>query len=563
MMFQIGGKVLGARRRTCTETEAAQVETSAPDAGNTRSMMGEMSRKEKAGKPFELQWARAFVFVVTMSCSGTARTGGPDPAPVPDNNAMSAADASTPDGSSFTPDASFTPDGNYLTPDGGSVATGESNPDYSFPNDTGVVNVKTAHGAVGDGIADDTDAIQKAIVAALKINDRYTRPAMVYIPNGTYRITRTLETRDLSDQGFSFGWRAGTIVVGQSRAGVILKLADNLPAFAEGSNPLPMFKTGSENPDNAEGGGNQAFRHSIINLTFDTGNNPGAVGIDFLVSNRGALENVTIKSSGGVRGARGISMNRSWPGPCLLKHVTIDGFKEGITLLYHFQYGVTSEDLEMKNITGTGLYTLDNPIWIRRMTTDNVGGSAIVADGSNATVVVLDSTFKNGPASSPAILLRSASLVRNISTTGYGKAIDSETGNLTDVNGGAVEEYLTHGATSLNGGPGKTLNLPIEETPEFYSSDQNQWANVESYGSTVNNEADDDAPGIQAAIDSGKSIVYPTAYFTFAHRFTYGEPSVSSSGSKPLSQRQPVQHQTLASSLLVAQMQSPRWSTFG
>lgn len=50
-------------------------------------------------------------------------------------------------------------------------------------------NVKEVYGAVGDGIADDTDALQQAL-------DEVATPghaAIVYLPAGTYRITRTLD----------------------------------------------------------------------------------------------------------------------------------------------------------------------------------------------------------------------------------------------------------------------------------------------------------------------------------------------------------------------------------
>lgn len=50
-------------------------------------------------------------------------------------------------------------------------------------------NVKEVYGAVGDGIADDTDALQQAL------NEVATpgHAAIVYLPAGTYRITRTLD----------------------------------------------------------------------------------------------------------------------------------------------------------------------------------------------------------------------------------------------------------------------------------------------------------------------------------------------------------------------------------
>ncbi|MHB9023007.1 MAG: glycosyl hydrolase family 28-related protein [Armatimonadota bacterium] len=65
------------------------------------------------------------------------------------------------------------------------------------------VNVKTdvTPGAVGDGMADDTAAIQKAF-------DEVKEGSTVYLPAGTYRLTKTLTL---------LGPRHGTLVVGHGR----------------------------------------------------------------------------------------------------------------------------------------------------------------------------------------------------------------------------------------------------------------------------------------------------------------------------------------------------------
>jgi len=54
------------------------------------------------------------------------------------------------------------------------------------------VNVKTTYGAIGNGVADDTTAIQNGLDALVKYKGG-TAPAVLYFPAGTYRITRTLK----------------------------------------------------------------------------------------------------------------------------------------------------------------------------------------------------------------------------------------------------------------------------------------------------------------------------------------------------------------------------------
>lgn len=59
-------------------------------------------------------------------------------------------------------------------------------------DDPGIFNV-TAFGARGDGIADDTDAIQKAIDAAGNFSRGHAnKGGIVYLPAGAYLVTRTL-----------------------------------------------------------------------------------------------------------------------------------------------------------------------------------------------------------------------------------------------------------------------------------------------------------------------------------------------------------------------------------
>jgi len=58
----------------------------------------------------------------------------------------------------------------------------------------GWVNARTDFGAVGDGVADDTEALQKGLDSLNKFNST-AGPATLYVPPGHYRITRTLRMR--------------------------------------------------------------------------------------------------------------------------------------------------------------------------------------------------------------------------------------------------------------------------------------------------------------------------------------------------------------------------------
>src|SRR5215475_8705884 len=59
-----------------------------------------------------------------------------------------------------------------------------------LPADSGVLNVKTGYGAVGNGVADDTAAIYSAIAAipAYTAANPFNR-SIIYFPAGTYLVS--------------------------------------------------------------------------------------------------------------------------------------------------------------------------------------------------------------------------------------------------------------------------------------------------------------------------------------------------------------------------------------
>ncbi|MEQ9443240.1 MAG: glycosyl hydrolase family 28-related protein [Cyclobacteriaceae bacterium] len=373
---------------------------------------------------------------------------------------------------------------------------------YKIPSDANVVNVKE-YGARGNGTHDDTQAIQAAIKYAVDLKSRFETPKFIYFPKGTYLISNTLEGR--ADKNSSNqGWRTGLIMVGEDRTQTIIKLKNNTSGFGSASNPKPLIKTGSEN-HRGDGQGNEAQRHSIISMTLDMGQgNAGAVGISYLANNRGSVEDVTIK--GANAGYCGIRMVREWPGPCLLKNVKIVGFDYGMEF-GHIQYGVTMEHITLENQRKAGIYNQKNVLAIRKLTSINKV-PAITGMEKVSSVILIDSELKNGDAKNTAITSQGNLIVRNTFIGGYGTAISSNEngGTIQGKSGGIkIDEYHSREPVTQFSTPKRTLNLPIEETPTYHTSDFSKWANINSYGSTAN---ENDINAIQKAIDSGKEIVY-------------------------------------------------------
>ena len=340
-----------------------------------------------------------------------------------------------------------------------------------FPDDVGWINIKEDYGAKGDGQTDDTAAIMQAI----KDNfGDYNRPTVIYFPQGTYLLSDTLEF----PQEFYY---CCIYFQGQGVNHTVLKLKDNTPAFGNDENPRAVIKTKK---------GNMSFRYYIRDLTLNTGSgNPGAIGIDYIANNRGAIKDVKIKSDDG-EGQAGIEMTREWAGPSLIKNVLIEGFNYGIRAS-RVEYSMTLEHITLKNQKIAGIFNKQNTLAIRGLKSNN--SVPVLHNREGGLVILLDSEFQEGLSSISAIDNNAYLYARNIKTSGYRSAIRNQ-GEI--IPNSSISEYISHEVYSLFGNPKSPLNLPIEETPSFHDNNLNNWANVKDY------------PSIQAAMESGKSTIY-------------------------------------------------------
>jgi hypothetical protein len=404
---------------------------------------------------------------------------------------------------------------------------------FPVPPGAGMVNVRE-FGAVPDDGADDTEAIRKAVAHVCAKSSRYGTPLMLYFPKGVYDLSNGIEFR-AKPGSWGDGWLSGGHFIGEDRAKTVLRLKDNCPGFADPDQPRAVLKTGSEEQEglkgkpNPEGWGNEAFRHYVRCLTVDTGKgNPGAIGVDFNVSNRGAIKDVTIRSGDGA-GRAGVAMWRAWPGPGLLKNVTVEGFDVGIDMGgrsvkpdgtpgeeygRHYQYGMTFERITLRSQRVIGMQTVNNLMALRGLVSENAVPS-VWTHGGSSLLVLLDSRIARTPGGSgAAVRVAGGALARNLTCEGSDLVIERiGWGDAPPVRGLKGRTVLTEWTNAARAAQFPdaamgTLNLPVEETPEYTNPDFRQWANVTDYGATPNDSKDDDAPAIQRAIDSGRPVVY-------------------------------------------------------
>jgi len=362
--------------------------------------------------------------------------------------------------------------------------------DVVYP-DKVVVNVKE-YNAKGDGQTDDTEAIQQAIQA---------NGGTLYFPNGTYLISNTLEWRDGSGK-----WRAFMKLQGQSQARTIIRLQNACAGFGDTREPKPLIKTASQNTfDPSYGPGAEAFNNGLSNLTIDVGSqNPGAIGVSFLSNNEGGINDVTIQSSDpDWAGAKGLDMTTEWPGPCLIKNLTIIGFDYGMDVGFSI-YSNTFEHIVLQHQRTLAIRNQTNTLSFRDLKSHN--SVPVLQNSNDGLVTILDGSFDGGNDAQFAITNTAHLYVHNLMATGYQAAVQN---NGAEVAGNYLSEFTSQKPFSLFDSPLHSLNLPVQETPEYMDNDFAHWRSVSAKpDGAIPDDYGDDTEAIQRALDSGASTVY-------------------------------------------------------
>lgn len=376
-----------------------------------------------------------------------------------------------------------------------------------FPDDAGVIDVtKLPYVAYGDGIHDDTEAIQRAF------DDYINKNRIIYLPNGTYLVSDTIRWGPSDEPNANEQKR--TILQGQSTQGVTIKLKDNSSGFED--------VTTSEDDKSCKGviwtgkAPAQRFRNAVRNITINTGNgNRGACGLQFIANNQGTVRDVKIISEDG-QGLYGFDLAYTGEiGPEYVENLYVEGFDYAI--YGHYGNSATFENIEIRNQNISGIRH-DSSIFLKDLKSyqSKTGVQALRNESKAGNITLVNAELEGSDSNIPAIYNMGGLYARNITSSGYSKVIENIADSQISTDNSNVEEFISDDTLSLFVSPNTSLHLPIEETPKVpWEQDMSKWANPLDYGADAD-ESNPDSEAIQAAIDDPtKTVVYFPAGINF------------------------------------------------
>ncbi len=364
------------------------------------------------------------------------------------------------------------------------------------------------HSAVPDDGNDDTQAFITAYdcvvwkYRAVLRNPKYRWSReyvsnIIYVPEGIYEVSRPIlftggQMLRENGQGAEHAIR----FVGQNREHTIIRLtSDPEGYFNNKDEPTPLISYA--HPDTQVN--NEVATNVLRNLTIDTGNYAGAVGVRFGGANTAEISNVTVMGNGvcGIWFSIGATQG-------YYRDITVEGFDKGIVVDEQVTGLPTHPNFEYVTLRNQGDagFVIDNTsASIRRLLIENTDSSvkSLQLD-ENSYVVVIDSELNSG---SPAIVQNSGNfMARNVSTPGG--YIDEE----VSYPGWPKALFQTQARNSLN--------LPIEDAPGIPYLDPNQYPDLAMPYPDLTDPSEyrvvhpnDD---IQAILNSGVSTLYFVPY---------------------------------------------------
>lgn len=386
----------------------------------------------------------------------------------------------------------------------------------------------------GDGIADDSDAIQRAIDQVQATRGQ----GIVFIPEGRYRISRTI-----------YVW-PGVRVIGYGAHRPVFVLGENTPGFQHGIGYMVLFAGGRPDPLHAARAGYRrrpriaiegtvplnnevpdanpgTFYSAMSNIDFEIGDgNPAAVGIRFHVAQHCFLTHMDFRIGPGLAalhdigneaedlhfygGQYGIMTRKPSPG---WQFTLLDSTFEGqrIAAIKEHEAGLTLIHDEFRNVPAA--ISIDpgyaEELWVKDSRFVNISGPAVTISNENnpKTEINLEGIVcdhvpvfavlreSGRKISGPGAIYRVAAFSHGLTIPDLGQPAKIQT------------SFQSASLTTLPPrGPSAIPNLPARNT----------WVNLRSLGAKGDGVTDDTA-AIQKAIDEHPTLYIPSGRYVVSN----------------------------------------------
>ena len=398
----------------------------------------------------------------------------------------------------------------------------------------------------GDGKADDSPAIQ----AAIDKQQETAGEGIVFIPQGRYRITRTI-----------FIW-PGIRVIGYGANRPVFVLADNTPGFQQGLGYMVFFA--GARPGGARSAGMRAFLgnyrpmptppgtvppvenvpdanagtfySAMSNIDFEIGEgNPAAVGIRFHVAQHGYLSHMNFETGSGLAGINDVGneaedlhfhggrygiLTRK-PSPAwqfTLLDSSFDGQREAA--IRENEAGLTLSHDQFRNVPTAISIDPDysDELWVKDSRFDNISGPAVVIGNENGRMTEIN--LENIVCNHVPVFTKFRKSGKQVAASGEMYSVKVFSHGLTFAGLGTAAEIKTsYQASSLKASP------PPDAPAIRGLPPTTDWVNIRTLG-VKGDGATDDTAAIQKAISEHRVLYIPSGRYMVHDTITLRPDSV-------------------------------------
>jgi hypothetical protein len=386
------------------------------------------------------------------------------------------------------------------------------------PDDPRAISVK----AIGDGRADDTDAVQRAIDAA---RDK-TGHGLVFLPSGRYRLSRSL----LVPPGvriFGVGATRPVFVLGPSTPG-FQKGVGTMIVFTGGDQysvgrvpvPVPTVVGAKEEVRDANSG---TFYSALSNVDVEIGaGNPAAAAVRFRMAQHAFLSHMDFRlgsafagvyQAGNIMedvhfhgGRYGIVTEKTSPAwQFTLIDSTFDGQRDAA--IREHEVDLTLVNVAIKN-TPIGIDIdagYSDSLWGKNVRFENVSKAGVVISAEDNVFTQVG--FDNATAANTPVFARFRDSGKTVSGQGRAYRVANFTYGLTLPGLGQMGEYKTNAEITPLGAAPAVQAPALRALPPV-----SEWTNVRTLGAKGDGQADDTAT-LQKAIDTHRVLYFPIGFY--------------------------------------------------